>query len=113
MIESLVEKEGVKYARELGWLVKKASSPGQVGIHDQIHHKKGVTFYIEYKSTGKYASSKQLKFAEELRAAGIPCRCCDTVSKAREFIDEMSHFVEGDPIVDYIPLNISSFYPQP
>lgn len=89
MIEKLIEQDGVKYARNLGWLVYKAASPGNTGVHDRIHHKNGVTFYIEYKSQGKKASIKQLKFAQELGTAGIASRCCDSPFKARSFIDAM------------------------
>jgi len=94
MNELQIEQHGVKYAETLGWMVRKASSPGNTGTHDRIHHKAGVTFYIEYKATGKKASAKQRKFAEQLKAAGIPCRCCDRPSKARAFIDAMDTTVE-------------------
>lgn len=90
MLEKIIERAGDEYARARGWLVYKASSPGNTGVHDQIHHKSGVTFYIEYKATGKKASPKQRKFAQYLMYQGIPCQCCDSIAKARVFIDAMT-----------------------
>ena len=86
MQEKLIEAEGVRYAKKLGWLVYKFGTPGSTGIHDRIHFKNGLCFTIEYKSTGKKATPKQRGHAEKLSAAGIPCRCVDTVEKARRFI---------------------------
>ena len=115
MDESLIESEGVRYAKALGWVVRKASSPGQTGVHDQIHHKKGVTFYIEYKATGKTASPKQIKFAEEMSEAGIPCRCIDSISRAREFINMMDLLLGYDnplKIVRSLAMDLESFSPK-
>ncbi len=109
MNESVIEKAGTKYAESLGWMVYKASSPGKVGVHDRIHHKNGVTFYIEYKATGKKASPKQQKFAKQLRDAGIPCRCCDSISKAANFIDNMEYSVPVGIYPQCININLSSF----
>jgi len=93
--ESEVEQPGVKFAEGRGWFVYKASSPGNTGIHDQLHHKNVVTFYIEYKAPGKKASPKQLDFARKLRAAGIVCRCIDNVPDARHFIKCMTAIADG------------------
>jgi len=115
MDESLIEREGVRHAKALGWRVYKASSPGQTGVHDQIHHKNGVTFYIEYKATGKTASPKQLKFAEEMSEAGIPCRCIDSISRAREFINIMDLVLGYDnpiKVVRSLAMDITSFLPK-
>lgn len=109
MTESQLEKTGVAYARNLGWLVRKASSPGRVGIHDQIHHKNGVTFYIEYKAPGKRASPKQRKFAKDLLAAGIPSRCCDSYAKAWDFINMMDAYASPANMSSLNILDISSF----
>jgi len=114
MQENLIEDDGVKYARDRGWLVYKWSAPGRGGIHDRLHFKNGVTFSIEYKTTGKPATPKQQREAVKLKRAGIPCRCCDNVTDAREFIDLMTETAaEDDPIFDLILLSrdISSFDP--
>ena len=103
MIEKLIEDDGVKYARDRGWTVYKWSSPGQKGVHDRLHFKNGVTFSIEYKTTGKRATPKQRAEAVKLKRAGIPCRCCDTVTYARSFIDAMTAVAAADdPIFDLI-----------
>lgn len=90
MKESLIETDGVKYARARGWLVYKWSTPGNRGVHDRLHFKNGIAFTIEYKTTGKKATLKQQAEALKLKLAGIPCRCCDSVQDARNFIDKMT-----------------------
>lgn len=112
MIESIIENEGVKYARARGWLVYKWSSPGNTGILDRLHFKNGISFAIEYKATGKKASPKQRIEALNLKLAGIPCRCCNTVQAARDFIDLMTDAAaEEDPLFDIAILSndIESF----
>ena len=91
MIEKLIEAEGTKYAEARGWLVYKWSSPGKSGILDRLYFKNGVAFALEFKTTGKKATPKQRAEAERLQAAGIPCRCCDTVAATRSFIDDMEY----------------------
>lgn len=112
MRESLIEADGVRYAIKRGWLVYKFASPNYRGVHDRIHFKDGVTFTIEYKTTGKKATPKQRAEAEKLRRARIPCRCIDNVQAAREFIDRMTDAAEADdPIFEilFLAANISSF----
>ncbi len=113
MKESLIEADGVKYAEARGWLVYKWSSPGNRGIHDRIHFKNGVTFTIEYKSTGQKATPKQRRTAIGLKSAGIPSRCCDSVQSTRNFIDFMNCIAARKSLFDFNKLsdNISSFDP--
>ncbi len=115
MRESLIEKDGVKYAEARGWLVRKQSSPGTSGVHDRIHFKSGVTFTIEYKTTGKKATPKQRAEAIKLQSRAIPCRCCDNVQDAREFIDEMTSVASRrNPFIGIYQesSDISSFNPN-
>ena len=113
MKESLIEAEGVKYATARGWTVYKWSSPGSRGIHDRLHFKNGVSFSIEYKTTGEKATPLQRAEAVKLKRAGIPCRCCDNVQDARDFIEGMTAVTrESDPFLDLVFMcNIDSFDP--
>ncbi len=114
MREKLIEAEGVKFARARGWSTYKWASPGMRGVHDQIHFKGHVTFTLEYKTTGKKATPMQKKVAEDLKSKGIPCRCCDTVQKAREFIENMTRVADlnlGTDFIEPITQDISSFDP--
>lgn len=95
MLESVVEKTSIEFAKRLGWLCYKWASPGNRGVHDRIFFKNGVSFSIEFKAPGKNASPLQRKIAEELTQAGVPCRCIDHVYKAKEFIIEMNNIAEG------------------
>ena len=114
MRECITEHLGTKYAEKRGWLVYKLSSPGNRGVPDRLHFKAGVSFAIEYKTTDKKATPKQLWEASRLKKAGIPCRCFDEISDARDFIDMMTDCVdEGDPAMYIAALSqdISSFNP--
>lgn len=113
MKEALIEADGVKYAKDRGWLVWKWSSPGNRGVHDRLHMKNGCTFSIEYKTTGQKATALQYETAKQLKRAAIPCRCCDNVTDAREFIDLMDKVAgQDDPIFDLViqSTDLSSFY---
>jgi len=114
MIESIVEKEGVKYAKRRGWIVYKWASPGSQGIHDRLHFKNGVAFTIEYKTTGKKATPLQQRVAVDLKAVDIPARCIDNVQDARAFIDIMTTVAADEsPFLDMAVLSndIRSFDP--
>lgn len=114
MKEKLIERDGVKYAQDRGWIVYKWSSPGQRGVHDRLHFKRGIVFTIEYKTTGQKATPKQRAEAVKLKLAEIPCRCCDNVQDARAFIDIMTEVAEkADTWLDLIMLSndITSFDP--
>lgn len=113
MKEALIEADGVKYAKDRKWLVWKWSSPGNRGVHDRLHMKNGCTFSIEYKTTGQKATPLQYETAKKLKRVGIPCRCCDNVQDAREFIDLMNKIAgQDDPIFDLIMVStdLTSFY---
>ena len=114
MKENLIEADGVKYARDRGWLVYKWASPGNRGVHDRLHFKKGIAFTIEYKTTGKKATPKQRAEAIKLKHAGIPSRCCDNVQDARAFIDTMTKIADDDDLWFDLVMqanDISSFDP--
>ena len=114
MREKIIEAEGVKYAEARDWLVYKLSSPSRPGVHDRIHFKDGVCFTIEYKTTGKKATPKQRDEAVLLSYAGIPSRCCDSVQKARAFIDRMGEALRSghrELFIDALSEDISSFEP--
>jgi len=117
MQENTIEKDGVKYAEDRGWLVYKWSSPGQAGILDRLFFQRGISFAIEYKATGKSASPKQRAEAVKLKCAGVPARCCDSVQSSRAFIDTMTALLkesEDDIALALCMLScdISSFDPS-
>lgn len=115
MLEKTLESMGVAYARDLGWVVFKMSSPGSRGAHDRIHHKNGLTFYIEYKAPRKKATPLQLRFARDVSSAGVPSKCCDSLVSAKEFIDAMDKLLRV-PMEKRMALyfayskDVSSFY---
>lgn len=80
--ESDIEKSGSEYAVRRGWFVVKLEKCSIDSMPDRLHHRKGVTVYIEYKKPGEDASPKQLKRHRELRAQGIPVHVVDNVEDA-------------------------------
>jgi len=105
MQEKLIEKDGVKYAEDRGWLVYKWAAPGRAGVHDRLFFQRGIVFTIEYKASGERATPKQRAEAVKLKCAGVPARCCDSVQSSRAFIDYMTDLLKSDP--DDISLNLT------
>lgn len=80
--ESDIEKAGSDYAVRRGWFVVKLEKCSIDSMPDRLHHRKGITLYVEYKKPGEPASPKQLKRHRELRAQGIPVHVVDNLEDA-------------------------------
>lgn len=80
--ESDIEKAGTDYAVRRGWFVVKIMACSIDSMPDRLHHRKGITLYIEYKKPGEPAKAKQLKRHRELRAQGIPVHVVDNLEDA-------------------------------
>ena len=111
MLESLVEKTVVEYARTRGWAVYKWSSPGVKGVHDDIFFKNGVAFTIEFKAPGKKATKSQRLCAETLFAAGIFSTCVDEIYKGKKLVDTITGIVDAIGYTYPVPFDIESFNP--
>lgn len=80
--EADIEKAGTEYAEKRGWFVVKLMTCNIDSMPDRLHHRKGVTLYIEYKKPGEPAMPKQIKRHRELRAQGIPVHVVDNLEDA-------------------------------
>lgn len=87
MRESDIESHGVKYARKLGWYVRKFATPHRRSAPDDIHALMDRVFWIEYKATGEGPTPLQAKEHREMRAKGLTVYVIDSREDARRVID--------------------------
>ena len=86
--ESSVEGRAKRYARSLGYWVRKFKSPGRRSAPDDIFkHRYGIPFFIEFKAHGKPATALQLEEHAEMRAAGLTVYVCDNFDDAKAILD--------------------------
>lgn len=93
VLESSIEKDCGKYAKKLGFVHRKFSSPGNRSVPDRIYiHPKfpGRLFFIEYKAPGKTFTPAQLSEANLLRTAGTRVFLADTVELGKRILDDMA-----------------------
>ena len=83
MRESTIERAVNKYARSLGWLAYKVTSPSNRGVPDSIYFKAGITLLIEFKAPGKQPRPLQLAHIEKLKSQLIPVYVIDDVEKGK------------------------------
>jgi len=84
--ESDIETEGSKYAVRRGWFVVKLMACSIDSMPDRLHHRKGVTMYIEYKKPGEPARAKQILRHKQLRAHGITVHVVDSLEQAHDIL---------------------------
>lgn len=86
--ETSVEGRAKRYARSLGYWVRKFKSPGRRSAPDDIFkHPHGVAFFIEFKALGVPPSGLQLEEHAEMRAVGLIVYVCDNFDDAKAIID--------------------------
>lgn len=86
--ESSVEGRAKRYARSLGYWVRKFKSPGRRSAPDDIFkHPHGILFFIEFKAFGVPPTALQLEEHNEMRAAGLVVYVCDNFDDAKTIID--------------------------
>ena len=87
MRESVIEKKVSDYAKLLGWLAYKFSSPQNAGVPDHIYFKDNHTILIEFKAPGKKASKLQVRHIKRLQKQLIPVFVVDSVDKGKEIFN--------------------------
>ena len=86
--ESSVEGRAKRYARSLGYWVRKFKSPGRRSAPDDIFkHPYGDVFWIEFKAYGKPPTALQLEEHAEMRAVGLIVYVCDNFDDAKAILD--------------------------
>ncbi len=90
MLESEIEAKVVKFARRLGWLSFKFSSPVHRAVPYVILMLSGTTFLIEFKVPGKKASKLQSYIHQEIRDHGIEVYVVDDVKVGERIVNALT-----------------------
>ena len=88
MRESTIEKAVNKYARSLGWLAYKFTSPSCRGVCDAIYFRNEITLLIEFKQLGKKATKLQQHHINKLREQLIPVYVVDSILQGKGIFNE-------------------------
>ena len=83
MRESVIEKKVSDYAKLLGWLSYKFTSPQNRGVPDHIYFKEGHTILIEFKAPGKLPTKLQQKHIQRLQDQLIHVYVVDDIEQGK------------------------------
>lgn len=84
MRESEIEKFFVDYIKPLGGDAEKFSSPSRRNIPDRlVTFPGGVVFFVEFKATGRRATSAQKRDHARRRDRGFDVRVIDNITDAK------------------------------
>ena len=89
MRESAIEKAVSQYAKKLGVLSYKFSSPGNRGVPDRIFIGKGIVLFVEFKAPGKAPTKLQLHVLQLIKTAGIQAEVIDNIAKGKVLLDSV------------------------
>ncbi len=89
LLEKPIEDNVCRYARSLGVMSEKFTSPSKRSVPDRlVTFPRGNIIFIEFKATGKVATPKQLRDHERRRALGCTVYVCDDIKEGRAIIDK-------------------------
>ena len=81
MLESKIEKDSVKAAKELGWFSFKVLSQLNKGLPDKCFLGHGKVVFIEYKQPGKQPTKLQAKVHQIFAEHGIKVHIATSVDE--------------------------------
>jgi G:T-mismatch repair DNA endonuclease (very short patch repair protein) len=84
--EAKVEDAVSKFAKDLGWMAFKFSSPNHKGVPDRIFFRAGETFFIEFKAQGKEATLLQKRVHKSLQDEGFEVYVVDNTEMGKEIL---------------------------
>ena len=87
MRESVIEKKVSDYAKLLGWLSYKFTSPSNRGVPDHIYFREGHTILIEFKAPGKLPTKLQQKHIQRLQDQLIHVYVVDDIEQGKEIFN--------------------------
>jgi len=87
MRESVIEKKVSDYAKLLGWLSYKFTSPQNRGVPDHIYFREGHTILIEFKAPGKLPTKLQQKHIQRLQDQLIHVYVVDDIEQGKEIFN--------------------------
>jgi len=89
-LEKDIENSVVAYAKKLGILVYKFTSPARRSVPDRMFVLKGGTvFFMELKRKGQKPTPAQEVEIAKLRAQGVNVFVCDNVEHGKKVVSDM------------------------
>ncbi len=90
MLERDLEQKVIRYAKSVGCLIWKFSSPSHRGVCDRIvMAPNGVVGFLELKRRGESPTALQRKFLEDVDRQGGISGWADNIFDAKAFIDSL------------------------
>lgn len=90
MLEKTIEQAVVNYAKKLGFLTFKFSSPSNRGVPDRIFIKKGKIFFIEFKKPNGKLRKLQEHVISSFLAEKVDVYVIDDIEKGKKIIENIS-----------------------
>lgn len=104
-LEKDIEAKVVDYAKSLGMLCYKFTSPSRRSVPDRMFiTKTGVVFFIEFKRQGQKPSDAQAVEIKKIRETGIYVFVADSVEQGKSLVGKMQLYRSErvrDPLADY------------
>lgn len=90
-LEKDIERKVCDYAKSLGMLCYKFTSPSRRSVPDRMFiTKAGVVFFIEFKRAGQKPTAAQEVEIGKIRATGVQVNVVDSVEQGKRIIDTMA-----------------------
>lgn len=90
-LEKDIEKRVCEYARSLGCLAYKFTSPARRSVPDRLFiTKKGEVFFIEFKRFGGDATLSQQVEIDRIKRQGVSVFVVDSVAAGKVAVDAMA-----------------------
>ena len=91
LLEKQIERSVCDYAKSIGFLVYKFTSPERAAVPDRMFiTPKGKVFFCEFKREGAKVTPAQAREHERLRAQGVTVFVVDSIEKGRASFDLMA-----------------------
>lgn len=87
LAEKDIERAVCKFARTLGWIERKFSSPAHAGEPDRIFFRDGKTVMIEFKRTGQRPTRLQRERLQAYTDAGFLAVSCDNIEYGKSIFE--------------------------
>lgn len=103
-LERDIEKKVCEYARSLGMLVYKFTSPGRSHVPDRLFVLPGGrVFFIEFKRLGKKPTDAQAVEIAKLQKQGVSVFVVDNVDFGKQLLKTVTktEWLEKDALADY------------
>lgn len=86
-LEKDIETKVVAFAKSLGMLVYKFTSPSRRSVPDRMFiTKAGVVFFVEFKRKGEKPTAGQLVEIEKIRRSKVPVYVVDNVEEGKDIV---------------------------